>query len=109
MPADDALPQLIGTFNVSRLVAARLVRDAAKPIPKPGEKTVDRGVIINTASAAALEGQAGQAAYSASKGGVLAMTLPMARDLAWYGIRVMTLAPALVRCADRTCRQEGLC
>ncbi len=87
---------LIGTFNVSRLVAARLVRDVEKPIPKPDEGTRDRGVIINTASAAALEGQAGQAAYGASKGGVLAMNLPMTRDLAWFGIRVMTLAPALV-------------
>ncbi|KDN52492.1 NAD(P)-binding protein [Tilletiaria anomala UBC 951] len=86
---------LIGTFNVSRLVAARIVRDVRKPIQKADEHTSDRGVIINTASAAALEGQAGQAAYSASKGGVLAMGLPLARDLAWYGIRVMTLAPAL--------------
>jgi 3-hydroxyacyl-CoA dehydrogenase / 3-hydroxy-2-methylbutyryl-CoA dehydrogenase len=89
--------QLIGTFNVTRLVCARLVRDAPKPIQKPDQSTKDRGVIINTASAAALEGQAGQAAYAASKAGVLGMGLPLARDLAWYGIRVMTLAPALVR------------
>ncbi|UZJ57106.1 hypothetical protein CBS101457_006426 [Exobasidium rhododendri] len=86
---------LIGTFNVSRLTAARLIRDAPKPIPKPDESTQDRGIIINTASAAAFEGQTGQVAYSASKGGVVSMTLPMARDLAWYGIRTMTLAPAL--------------
>ncbi|GAK64709.1 3-hydroxy-2-methylbutyryl-CoA dehydrogenase [Moesziomyces antarcticus] len=86
---------LIGTFNVSRLTAARLVRDLPKPIPKPTEETKDLGVIINTASAAALEGQAGQCPYSASKGGVLSLTLPMARDLAWFGIRVMTLVPTL--------------
>ncbi len=86
---------LVGTFNVSRLTAARLVRDQPKPIPKPTEATKDLGVIINTASAAALEGQAGQCPYSASKGGVLSLTLPMARDLAWYGIRVMTLVPTL--------------
>lgn len=86
---------LIGTFNVSRLTAARLVRDVERPIPKPTSSTVDLGVIINTASAAALEGQSGQCSYAASKGGVLSLTLPMARDLAWFGIRAMTLAPAL--------------
>ncbi|CDR88495.1 related to 3-hydroxyacyl-CoA dehydrogenase [Sporisorium scitamineum] len=86
---------LIGTFNVSRLTAARLVRDLPKPIAKPTESTEDLGVIINTASAAALEGQAGQCPYSASKGGVLSLSLPMARDLAWFGIRVMTLVPTL--------------
>lgn len=86
---------LVGTFNVSRLTAARLVRDLPKPIPAPTESTPDLGVIINTASAAALEGQAGQCPYSASKGGVLSLTLPMARDLAWFGIRVMTLVPSL--------------
>lgn len=86
---------LIGTFNVSRLTAARLVRDVERPIPKPTSSTVDLGVIINTASAAALEGQSGQCSYAASKGGVLSLTLPMARDLAWFGIRTMTLAPAL--------------
>lgn len=86
---------LIGTFNVSRLTAARLVRDLPKPNPKPTEATKDLGVIINTASAAALEGQAGQCPYSASKGGVLSLSLPMARDLAWFGIRVMTLVPTL--------------
>ena len=78
---------LIGTFNVLRLVAARLTQ--ADPI---GE---ERGVIINTASVAAFDGQIGQASYSASKGGVVGMTLPIARDLAQYGIRVMTIAPGL--------------
>jgi NAD(P)-dependent dehydrogenase (short-subunit alcohol dehydrogenase family) len=78
---------LIGTFNVLRLVAARLTE--AAPI---GE---ERGIIINTASVAAFDGQIGQASYSASKGGVVGMTLPIARDLAQYGIRVMTIAPGL--------------
>jgi NAD(P)-dependent dehydrogenase (short-subunit alcohol dehydrogenase family) len=78
---------LIGTFNVIRLAAERIA--AAEPID--GE----RGVIINTASVAAFDGQIGQAAYSASKGGVVGMTLPIARDLADKQIRVMTIAPGL--------------
>jgi NAD(P)-dependent dehydrogenase (short-subunit alcohol dehydrogenase family) len=78
---------LIGTFNVIRLVAERLV--TAEPV---GE---ERGVIINTASVAAYDGQIGQAAYSASKGGVVGMTLPVARDLASMLIRVNTIAPGL--------------
>ena len=78
---------LIGTFNVITHFAVRLAQ--AEPV---GE---ERGVIINTASVAALEGQIGQAAYSASKGGIAGMTLPIARDLAQYGIRVMTIAPGL--------------
>jgi NAD(P)-dependent dehydrogenase (short-subunit alcohol dehydrogenase family) len=78
---------LIGTFNVIRLVAERLV--TAAPV---GE---ERGVIINTASVAAYDGQIGQAAYSASKGGVVGMTLPVARDLASMLIRVNTIAPGL--------------
>jgi NAD(P)-dependent dehydrogenase (short-subunit alcohol dehydrogenase family) len=78
---------LIGTFNVLRLVAERLV--TAPPI---GE---ERGVIINTASVAAYDGQIGQAAYSASKGGVVGLTLPVARDLASMFIRVNTIAPGL--------------
>ncbi|PWN32221.1 NAD(P)-binding protein [Meira miltonrushii] len=86
---------LIGTFNVCRLVAARLVRDVQKPIKKADEQASDLGVLINTASVAAFEGQTGQVSYSAGKGGVVGMTLPMARDLAWFGIRTMTLAPAL--------------
>jgi NAD(P)-dependent dehydrogenase (short-subunit alcohol dehydrogenase family) len=78
---------LIGTFNVLRLGAERIV--GTEPID--GE----RGVIVNTASAAAFDGQIGQAAYSASKGGVVGMTLPIARDLADKLIRVMTIAPGL--------------
>jgi len=79
---------LIGTFNVIRLAAEAMAA---------GEPNADgeRGVIVNTASVAAFEGQIGQAAYSASKGGVVGMTLPIARDLASYGIRVCTIAPGL--------------
>ncbi|MCW2686989.1 MAG: 3-hydroxyacyl-CoA dehydrogenase [Mycobacterium sp.] len=80
---------LIGTFNVLRLFAERLV--TAEPI---GE---ERGVIINTASVAAFDGQIGQAAYSASKGGVVGMTLPIARDLSRSLIRVVTIAPGLFK------------
>lgn len=79
---------LIGSFNVIRLAAARMVSNEANA---GGE----RGVIISTASVAAYEGQIGQAAYSASKGGIVAMTLPIAREMAAYGIRVMTIAPGL--------------
>jgi 3-hydroxyacyl-CoA dehydrogenase/3-hydroxy-2-methylbutyryl-CoA dehydrogenase len=77
---------LIGTFNVIRLAAARMAANA------PGEEG-ERGVIINTASIAAYDGQIGQAAYAASKGGVVSLTLPVARDLAGLGIRVVTIAP----------------
>ena len=79
---------LVGTFNVLRLAAEQM----AKNEPVDGE----RGVIINTASVAAFEGQIGQAAYSASKGGIVGMTLPIARDLAPLGIRVNTVAPGLI-------------
>jgi NAD(P)-dependent dehydrogenase (short-subunit alcohol dehydrogenase family) len=79
---------LIGTFNCIRLAAARM---AQNPPGADGE----RGVIINTASVAAFDGQVGQAAYSASKGGIVGMTLPIARDLAEVGIRVCTIAPGL--------------
>jgi NAD(P)-dependent dehydrogenase (short-subunit alcohol dehydrogenase family) len=79
---------LIGTFNVIRLAAAAM----AENNPTSGG---ERGVIISTASVAAFDGQIGQAAYSASKGGVVAMTLPIARDLARTGIRVMTIAPGI--------------
>lgn len=79
---------LIGTFNVIRLAAFAM--ESNDPNPE-GE----RGVIINTASVAAYDGQIGQAAYSASKGGVVGMTLPIARDLSKTGIRVMTIAPGL--------------
>ena len=78
---------LVGTFNVVRLAAARMM--AHDPV---GE---ERGVIVNTASAAAFDGQIGQVAYSASKGGVVGMTLPLARDLADKQIRVVTIAPGL--------------
>ncbi len=79
---------LIGTFNVIRLAAARMVGNAPNA---DGE----RGAVVNTASVAAFEGQIGQAAYSASKGGVVGMTLPIARDLARHGIRCCTIAPGL--------------
>jgi|TARA_B110000914_G_scaffold33736_1_gene26532 NAD(P)-dependent dehydrogenase (short-subunit alcohol dehydrogenase family) len=81
---------LVGTFNVIRLAAAVMVNN--EPVTDDG----CRGVIINTASVAAYDGQIGQAAYSASKGGVVAMTLPIARDLASMGIRVNTIAPGLI-------------
>lgn len=79
---------LIGTFNCIRLAAARMSANI------PNEHG-ERGVIINTASVAAFDGQIGQVAYSASKGGIVGMTLPIARDLARSGIRVMTIAPGL--------------
>jgi NAD(P)-dependent dehydrogenase (short-subunit alcohol dehydrogenase family) len=79
---------LIGTFNVIRLTAARMINNDPNPA---GE----RGVIINTASVAAFDGQIGQVAYSASKGAIVGMTLPIARDLSRSGIRVMTIAPGL--------------
>lgn len=79
---------LIGTMNVIRLVAEKMVENTPN---EDGEK----GVIINTASVAAFEGQIGQAAYSASKAGVVGMTLPIAREFADYGIRVVTIAPGL--------------
>src|SRR5215470_756107 len=79
---------LIGTFNCIRLAAALMAKNA------PGADG-ERGVVINTASVAAFDGQIGQAAYSASKGGIVGMTLPIARDLAEVGIRVCTIAPGL--------------
>lgn len=79
---------LAGTFNVIRLASA--VMSTSEPTAS-GE----RGVIVNTASVSAFDGQIGQAAYSASKGGVVAMTLPIARELARFGIRVMTIAPGI--------------
>ena len=79
---------LIGTFNVARLAAA---------VMKENEPTEggERGVIVNTASVAAFEGQIGQAAYAASKGGVVSLTLPLTRELASYGIRVVAIAPGI--------------
>jgi NAD(P)-dependent dehydrogenase (short-subunit alcohol dehydrogenase family) len=79
---------LIGTFNVIRLAAAKLVKN------EPNNEG-ERGVIINTASVAAFDGQIGQPAYSASKGGVVAMTLPIARELARDGVRCVTIAPGI--------------
>jgi len=79
---------LVGTFNVIRLAAEAMINNT------PNENG-ERGVIISTASVAAFEGQIGQAAYSASKGGVVGMTLPIARELARYGIRNMSIAPGL--------------
>jgi NAD(P)-dependent dehydrogenase (short-subunit alcohol dehydrogenase family) len=81
---------LVGSFNVARLAAAAM----ADNTPEPDGA---RGVIINTASIAAFDGQKGQAAYAASKAGIVGMTLPMARDLASVGIRVMTIAPGIFR------------
>ncbi len=81
---------LVGTFNLMRIAASAMM--TAEPVGLSGE----RGIIINTASIAAFEGQIGQTAYSASKGGVVALTLPAARELAQFGIRVMTIAPGLV-------------
>ena len=79
---------LIGTFNVLRLAAEQMAKN------EPGEDG-ERGVIINTASVAAFDGQMGQSAYAASKAGVVGMTLPIARDLARLGIRIMTIAPGI--------------
>ena len=79
---------LVGTFNVLRLAASAMVANS----PIDGE---ERGVVVNTASIAAYDGQIGQAAYAASKGGIVGMTLPVARDLAQHRIRVVTIAPGL--------------
>jgi len=81
---------LIGTFNMMRLASARMM--ALEPLGEHG-----RGVIVSTASVAAYDGQIGQAAYAASKGGVVALTLPAARELAQFGIRVMAIAPGLFK------------
>ncbi len=79
---------LIGAYNVTRLAVAEIAK--LEPLADN-----ERGVVINTASVAAYDGQVGQQAYSASKGGLVSMTLPMARDLAQYGIRVLTICPGL--------------
>jgi NAD(P)-dependent dehydrogenase (short-subunit alcohol dehydrogenase family) len=90
MPFETILQiNLIGTFNVLRLAAAAMISN--EPLGDDGE----RGVCVNTASIAAYDGQVGQIAYSASKGAIVGMTLPAARDLAQYGIRVCTIAPGL--------------
>lgn len=79
---------LTGTFNVIRLASALMSANGP-------DASGERGVIVNTASVAAFDGQIGQAAYAASKGGIVSMTLPVARELARYGIRVMTIAPGI--------------
>ena len=86
--AGTVMVNLVGSFNVAKGAAALMQAN------EPGADG-ERGVIVNTASVAAYEGQIGQAAYSASKGGVVAMTLPMARELSRFGIRVMTVAPGI--------------
>lgn len=79
-----------GTFNLMRLITQKMITQ------QPLNETGERGVIINTASVAAFDGQIGQTAYSASKGAIVGMTLPAARELAQFGVRVMTIAPGLV-------------
>jgi NAD(P)-dependent dehydrogenase (short-subunit alcohol dehydrogenase family) len=79
---------LVGTFNIIRLAVEQMAKNTPN---EDGEK----GVIINTASVAAFDGQIGQAAYSASKGGIVSMTLPLARECGNYGIRAMTIAPGI--------------
>jgi NAD(P)-dependent dehydrogenase (short-subunit alcohol dehydrogenase family) len=81
---------LTGTFNVARLCAEQMAKN------QPFDSNGGRGVIINIASVAAFDGQIGQAAYSASKAGIVGMTLPMARDLSSIGVRVNTIAPGLI-------------
>jgi NAD(P)-dependent dehydrogenase (short-subunit alcohol dehydrogenase family) len=83
---------LIGSFNMLRLASAEMSKLEPKLEP---QATGERGVVICTASVAAYDGQIGQSAYSASKGGIVAMTLPIARELAQFGIRVLTIAPGL--------------
>jgi NAD(P)-dependent dehydrogenase (short-subunit alcohol dehydrogenase family) len=83
---------LVGTFNVIRLAAAAIAR--LEPLPD-ADGTNERGVIVCTASVAAFDGQVGQEAYAASKGALVSLTLPLARDLAQHGIRVVTIAPGL--------------
>ncbi|ABG03349.1 short-chain dehydrogenase/reductase SDR [Rubrobacter xylanophilus DSM 9941] len=92
---------LVGTFNAIRLAAAAM---AGNEPTEGGE----RGVIVNTASVAAFEGQIGQAAYSASKGGVVSMTLPIARELAGHGIRVATIAPGIFQTPMLAALPEGV-
>jgi len=93
---------LIGTFNVMRLCAMQMMQQSAR------NEDGERGVIINTASVAAYEGQVGQAAYSASKGGVVSLTLPAAREFARSGIRVMTIAPGIIATPMMTAMPEDV-
>ncbi|MBP3945015.1 SDR family NAD(P)-dependent oxidoreductase [Psychrobacter sp. K31L] len=84
---------LVGSFNVARLVASSIAKRVANA--NNVEKNIDQGIIINTASIAAFDGQMGQASYASSKAGVVGMMLPLARELARHGIRVMTIAPGI--------------
>lgn len=91
---------LIGTFNVARLVAAAIVKQSSQDGDSRSDKqtadhTEEKGIIINTASIAAFDGQVGQGSYSSSKAGVVGLTLPLARELARHGIRIMTVAPGV--------------
>ncbi len=86
---------LVGSFNVARLVAASIARRVAANSEGNTDKNLDQGVIINTASIAAFDGQVGQASYASSKAGVVGLMLPLARELARHGIRVMTIAPGV--------------
>jgi len=88
--AKTLLVNLVGSFNMLRLAAADMMSEEAV------NETGERGIIINTASVAAFDGQIGQAAYSASKGGIVGMTLPIAREMAKFGIRIVTIAPGLM-------------
>lgn len=86
---------LVGSFNVARLVAASIAKRVANNTKSSAENNADNGIIINTASIAAFDGQVGQASYASSKAGVVGLTLPLARELARHGIRVMTIAPGV--------------
>lgn len=86
---------LVGSFNVARLVAASIAKRVASNVTTAVANNTDQGVIINTASIAAFDGQVGQASYASSKAGVVGLTLPLARELARHGIRVMTIAPGV--------------
>ena len=85
----------VGSFNVARLVAASIAKRVAAHANPDGEQNADNGIIINTASIAAFDGQVGQASYASSKAGVVGMMLPLARELTRHGIRVMTIAPGV--------------
>lgn len=85
----------VGSFNVARLVAASIAKRVAAHANPDSEQNADNGIIINTASIAAFDGQVGQASYASSKAGVVGMMLPLARELTRHGIRVMTIAPGV--------------
>ena len=85
----------VGSFNVARLVAASIAKRVAANTNADSAQNADNGIIINTASIAAFDGQVGQASYSSSKAGVVGLTLPLARELSRHGIRVMTIAPGV--------------